>query len=272
MANADSMRQPGPERQSFEKTLVEQRSGDAGLARLHQALHYWFRRDTWTPDEAFPLLIGIAPDSLARGDSHVRYLDGSLVCIAASMHAHGVASPLESFDDLDALQNLKAVQTILAEMNHVWDSGSHPPRNPPGYFIEWARRKGFKVPWLESARELGFIKIVEDLTSATPTRAPDLSATDAPPAVGGQAVSLNIGSNPKIALKAYIARRARVIFSANETVAAHTREGIAEVIAAEMRTNGYRGTLGEYLSAATIVRAIPAGLTGGRARNGRNTR
>jgi hypothetical protein len=158
MANANVTSQPGPGRQWFEKTLVQQRDGEEGRARLHHALRYWFRRDTLTPGEAFPLLIGISPDSLSHGDSHFRYLDGSLVCIAASMHAHGVAWSAESFDDLTALQDLQAVPVILAEMKRVWLSGGHPPRNPPGYFIEWACRKGFNVPWLESARHLDLIE------------------------------------------------------------------------------------------------------------------
>ncbi|MDR6409732.1 UNVERIFIED_ORG: hypothetical protein ABIC62_002441 [Burkholderia sp. 1595] len=171
--------QPGPGRQWHEKTLVEQRGGDEGLARLHHALRYWFRRDTWTPDEAFPLLIGVSPDSLSHGDSHFRYLDDSLVCIAASMHAHGVAWSAESFDDLKALQDLQAVPVMLDEMKRVWDSGDHPPRNGPGYFIEWAQQKGFDVSWLESACDLG---LIENAKGKEPSAAASVGATEAMPA------------------------------------------------------------------------------------------
>lgn len=180
MADADSMPQPGPGRQWFEKTLVEQRGSADRLARLHRALRYWFRRDTWTSDEAFPLLAGIDPDSFAVGDSHVRYLDGSLVCIAASMLAHGIEWPAASFDDVDSLRNLQAVPVILAEMKRVWLSGNHPPRNEPGYFIEWARRKRFDVPWLESAHGLSLIEIAENNTLVDPS-AKDATAAPATP-------------------------------------------------------------------------------------------
>ncbi|WP_321839703.1 hypothetical protein [Paraburkholderia bannensis] len=158
MANVNTTSQPGPGRQWFEKTLIQQRDGDEGIARLKHALRYWFRRDTLTPDEAFPLLIGIDPGSLADGDSHNRFLDGSLVCVAASMLAHGIEWAAESFGDVDALQNLQAVPVILDEMKRVWDSGEHPSRNAPIYFIKWAQRKGFNVPWLESARDPGLIE------------------------------------------------------------------------------------------------------------------
>ncbi|MBF5010269.1 hypothetical protein [Burkholderia pseudomultivorans] len=192
MANGDSMPQPGPWQQRHEKELVEQRGSEEGDARLNRALRYWFRRDTWTPDEALPLLIGIDPDSLSHGDSHIRYLDGALISVAASMYAHGIERQIESFDDFKALENLKAVPVLLHEMKLVWNSGGHPARNAPAYFIEWAQRKDFKVPWLESARELGLIGIVGNNTlvdlsangaiaaPATPAHVPGLPAHGEP--------------------------------------------------------------------------------------------
>ncbi|UTV56092.1 hypothetical protein [Burkholderia arboris] len=162
MANGDSMSQPGPWQQRHEQELVEQRGSAEGEVRLHHALRYWFRRDTWTPDEALPLLIGIDPGSISHGDSHIRYLDGALVCIAASMHAHGVEWPIESFDDFGTLDDLKAVLSLIHEMKLMWESGNHAPKNAPGYFIEWAQRKGFKVPWLASARDLDLIDVAAD--------------------------------------------------------------------------------------------------------------
>ncbi|RQR95309.1 hypothetical protein DIE04_17305 [Burkholderia sp. Bp8994] len=179
------MPQPGPWQQRHERELVEQRGSKEANARLNRALRYWFRRDTWTPDEALPLLIGIDPGSLSHGDSHIRYLDGALVCIAAAMHAHGVEWPIESFDDFGKLEDLKAVPTLIHEMKFMWESGNHPPRTAPAYFIEWAQRKGFKVPWLASARHLNLIDFPEnnesratandsafDTTPARPTDAP----------------------------------------------------------------------------------------------------
>jgi hypothetical protein len=90
-----------------------------------------------------------------------------------------------------------------------------------------------------------------------------------PPAEASQpsaeAAPLHIGANCKTAFNAYVARRAREIYKAGEAV---NRRAIAGIIEAEMKTNGWRSERGQP-SVATIEKEIPAGLTGGRKRNGR---
>ncbi len=114
----------------------------------------------------------------------------------------------------------------------------------------------------------------------TPAQAHDgvAAISDAPPAKanqpnahqalgeGNQAATLSIGSNSKKSVDAYIERRAREIRAAGE---ATTMQCIAEIIAAEMESKGYRGERNDYLQWTTVVKSIPSGLTGGRGKNGR---
>lgn len=81
------------------------------------------------------------------------------------------------------------------------------------------------------------------------------------------AAALKIGANSKEAMNAHIETRARVMYAENSVL---NKGGIAKAIAGELQTAGYMGERGNYLSAATIEKAIPTGLTGGRAANGKN--
>ena len=90
---------------------------------------------------------------------------------------------------------------------------------------------------------------------------------------GNQARRLVIGPNSKASLDAFIETRARAIHRADNSL---TKSEIAKSIATELESKGHkreRPTDDEpYLSVATIEKAIPAGLTGGRANNGRKKR
>jgi hypothetical protein len=80
------------------------------------------------------------------------------------------------------------------------------------------------------------------------------------------ATAIQIGSNSKKLIDAYVEERARKIYASDEAL---TKGAMAKIIANELKTNGYRGERNDYLSEATVVRAIPSGLTGGRSKNGR---
>lgn len=86
------------------------------------------------------------------------------------------------------------------------------------------------------------------------------NATDAEPA------KLQIGPNPREVLDPHIAARARKLHTADKTL---TMNAIAAQIRGELKGAGYTGERGDYLSVATIEKAIPPGLTGGRRKNGR---
>lgn len=45
----------------------------------------------------------------------------------------------------------------LSRITKLWDSGSHDARNPPKYYIDWAKSKGIEIPWLGYAEKGGFI-------------------------------------------------------------------------------------------------------------------
>lgn len=137
-------------------------------------LHEWFRRDNWTPDEALRLLLGLSPgDFFADAGDHetsirivsARYLDGSLVSLEGWKNANVIKDilarkpeyriyddelPITSFELLHLSVKLSGMQTI-------WNSGDHASRNPPAYYIAWARKKGYEVPWLDWARSQGLI-------------------------------------------------------------------------------------------------------------------
>lgn len=84
-----------------------------------------------------------------------------------------------------------------------------------------------------------------------------------------QAAPLRMEANSKVSVDAYIDKRAREIYAAGE---ASTRRGIAEIIAGEMKSNGYRSERNDYLDWSTVDKAIPRGLTGGRGKNGRKSK
>lgn len=81
------------------------------------------------------------------------------------------------------------------------------------------------------------------------------------------ATALKMGTNSKEAMNAHIETRARAMYVENPSL---NKGGIAKAIAEELKRAGHSGERGDYLSAATIEKAIPAGLTGGRAANGKN--
>ncbi|WP_442808657.1 hypothetical protein [Trinickia soli] len=83
----------------------------------------------------------------------------------------------------------------------------------------------------------------------------------------GAATALKMGTNSKEAMNAHIETRARAMYVENPSL---NKGGIAKAIAEELKRAGYSSERGDYLSAATIEKAIPVGLTGGRAANGKS--
>ncbi|SOE81322.1 hypothetical protein SAMN05446927_4600 [Caballeronia arationis] len=85
---------------------------------------------------------------------------------------------------------------------------------------------------------------------------------------GGQPLRLRIGPNSRKSIAAYVGERSSELYRNDASL---TKQGIATTIATELKNDGYSGERGEYLTAATIVRLMPPGLTGGRAKNGRKS-
>ncbi|SAL49971.1 hypothetical protein AWB67_02291 [Caballeronia terrestris] len=82
-------------------------------------------------------------------------------------------------------------------------------------------------------------------------------------------VRLEIGRpNSREAIATHVEKRSRELYRDNTLL---TKEEIATTIATELKANGYPGDRRTYLKAATIVRLMPPGLTGGRAKNGKKS-
>jgi hypothetical protein len=80
---------------------------------------------------------------------------------------------------------------------------------------------------------------------------------------------LQIGRNNRDCIVTYVQSRAPEIFAEGQIT---TAIGIGKAIATWLEDKGYKGERGGYLSAGTIIKHIPAGLTGGRSKNGKKTR
>lgn len=137
----------------------------------------WLKHDTWTRDEGLQLLLGLCPGSfrrasLFRGGTEIdgvvktdriisaRYLDSSLVCWMGYRNvlawlASEVELPVEDMP-ITSIQ-LVHLGVALRHREDLWDSGQHPARCAPAFFIEWAQSKDLEVPWLEWAMEEGLL-------------------------------------------------------------------------------------------------------------------
>ena len=143
-----------------------------------------------------------------------------------------------------------------------------------GEFRAWAGAIGWTMPpqFAPQTGNVGTVSspVVADAAPATTDRRPGVgnpgSASTHP---DGQAVGLEVGRNGREAITTHVELRAREMHRAEPSL---TRQKIAMAIASELEHRGYAGELGRYLSVPTIVKRIPSGLTGGRARNGSKRR
>ncbi|WP_025647563.1 hypothetical protein [Paraburkholderia fungorum] len=152
----------------YEILLVRQHARDSEPTTLVDL----FTLDNWTAEMGLPILIGLYPESLVRFRdregrlriANARYLDGSLVNLQAwrkwqqfqHMERYRPQCPtMEQYFARCIPLSRRADQ--LARLERLWASGSHAPRNPPGYYIEWARRKGIQIGWLEWAYKKGLL-------------------------------------------------------------------------------------------------------------------
>ncbi|MBN3848344.1 hypothetical protein G3N58_16115 [Paraburkholderia sp. Ac-20342] len=167
--------------ENFERWLIKAHADNEAAPLLFQ----WFLHDSWTPREALRLLLGLEPDAdwFALSDESgdhprivsARYLDGSLVCIEGWRNANVVKESIESgahpeiYNQLQITSlELVRLSSELSGMKRVFESGSHAPRNPPAYYIEWAARKNYVVPWLNWARSEGLLVPVDAEAEVAP--------------------------------------------------------------------------------------------------------
>ncbi|QIN62479.1 hypothetical protein SBC1_24940 [Caballeronia sp. SBC1] len=174
----DTASQEALAEETFQGVLTVLAEAEHEKVRAHHdgsepiALLDWLGHDTWKAEEALPILFGLSPDDLVRytdkeGAARLvsaRHLDGSLVSFDAwqgwndfqDMQKRRAECPSleEHYYPVGAVM-LHRVSKELTKAERVWSSGDHPPRSAPAYYVEWAQRKGFVVPWLQWARDKG---------------------------------------------------------------------------------------------------------------------
>ncbi|UXC37332.1 hypothetical protein [Cupriavidus gilardii] len=122
----------------------------------------WLLLDTWSPANAALLLVGLEPITPEVRESRKAWLLPGDPEIAAMRTLRGLALYMDYSDLLPDWQAIR--RSILSDrssairrIQRIWDSGQHPDRPTPAYFIEWAQRKGLVIPWMEWAIEQNLV-------------------------------------------------------------------------------------------------------------------
>jgi hypothetical protein len=140
-------------------------------------------------------------------------------------------------------------------------------------FRSWAAAIGWRLPhqFAPQAAKVGDV-LSPTGTDAAPAASDRMSTNDrdraSSPPDANRAVRLVIGPNSRESIAAHVAARSRELYSADTSL---TKDKMAAIIATELQGKGYRGEPRKYLAAATVLRLMPSGLTGGRARNGQKS-
>ncbi|MET3216067.1 UNVERIFIED_ORG: hypothetical protein ABIC48_003836 [Burkholderia territorii] len=103
-------------------------------------LDLWFLHDTWTRQQGLMLMSGLSPST--RFDYEYNTFDDRIREI----------SYLETLDGLEHdPRDGHTYEQRLAFYESLWDSGDHPPRAKPQYFVDWAVAKRNPPAWLDWA-------------------------------------------------------------------------------------------------------------------------
>jgi hypothetical protein len=105
-------------------------------------LHDWFKHDTWKQEEGLMLLSGLSPETLFDFDQNI--YDEPIRIIKFLLTVDGFEG-----DPRSGSGHLRK----LASYERLWESGNHPSRATPEYFISWALSKGSPPDWLDWAIE-----------------------------------------------------------------------------------------------------------------------
>lgn len=171
-AALDRMKDP-----DFEKRMVESLETIRRQRGIPYFLIEWFRHDTWTAEEALLLLVGLDPGGTIV--ENIETIGGSVRPQIESMQTlDGMESAPRSFleeegdDDEGSLRDMNKREGEWLTLRAIWESGTHPARNPPSYYLDWAVVKGYSVSWLQWASENGLVK------EQGPSREDDLSTKE----------------------------------------------------------------------------------------------
>lgn len=110
-------------------------------------LQLWFLHDTWTRSQGLMLMSDLSPST--KFDYEYRSMDDRVRFI----------SYLETLDGLEHDPDEGyTYEKRLALYESLWDSGDHPSRATPQYFVDWAVAKLKPPSWMEWAIEKNLLK------------------------------------------------------------------------------------------------------------------
>jgi hypothetical protein len=214
----------------------------------------WFKHDTWTGEQGIQILIGLDPfgTKITTRELHGRnlyLLESATKLDGRTLFDRNVRLGSSSVAE-DELARLAIDYEFLKTK---WDSGNHPDRNQPRYYIEWALSKGISIPWLNWAETKGYS--VADLELHN-TQAPNERATD---------------NRPKWEIPGRLECEAREI--GQELVDEYRKNkkkipGVVEIakhVEKELKQRDRRGPRDDYWDWQTIKREALRGITGRKA-------
>ncbi|WP_449412593.1 hypothetical protein [Pandoraea soli] len=110
-------------------------------------LKHWLLCDSWSRTEGLLLLSGVSPSSVFE-KIPTRFGGSRLECVH-----------LETLDGFEHDPADGQTFALVIELNEsLWDSGQHPERAAPSYFIQWAQSKQRPPAWLPWAVEHNLIE------------------------------------------------------------------------------------------------------------------
>ncbi|VVE54623.1 hypothetical protein [Pandoraea anhela] len=138
-----------------------------------ELLAKWLLLDSWTRDQAIPLILGLEPCSeqtrVARRKASSASASTQMITEAGEFLDIGLFRTLSGFslwsDYSDLIPSpVTRLKEYCWETNHyydllneLWDSGEHPERPSPSYFLAWASGKGIEPSWFNWASEKGML-------------------------------------------------------------------------------------------------------------------
>jgi hypothetical protein len=111
------------------------------------SIETWAKLDTWTYKEAFLIFLNLDPAATHLDDAgrthpieSSSYLDRPEV-----VSFDGAKDAVEAAQNDEPPSLIYTLNSQYRDMLKVWFSGSHEERNAPGYYVAWAKNKGFPI-------------------------------------------------------------------------------------------------------------------------------
>jgi hypothetical protein len=114
----------------------------------------WAKLDTWTYTEAFLIFLNLDPEDTEIDDTDrwhpiqsASYLDRPQV-----VSFDGATDAVKADETGEPPSDIYRLNRQYRDMLQVWLSGSHKERNPPRYYLAWAKEKRFSIENEEQLR------------------------------------------------------------------------------------------------------------------------